>query len=118
MLFIDFSHAEPGQVMDVISEARGIIASQPHNSVNTLTDVTEVHYDRETAEALKLYTQHNKPYVRAAAVVGVVGLKKVLYRAILALTGRDIHLFDDLESARDWLAENHRRRLERAQRST
>ena len=53
---------------------------------------------------MKEYTAHNKPYVRAAAVVGLSGLQEIVYNVIIKLTGRNIATFSDIAVAKDFLA--------------
>lgn len=64
-----------------------------------------MHFDKDITEAFKNFTAGNKPYVKAGAVVGVTGLKKVMYNAVMKVTGRDIVALDDLEAAMDYLAQ-------------
>jgi len=45
----------------------------------------------------------NKPYVVAAAVVGVTGLKQIIYNAVMKFSGRKLTAFDSLAEAKDWL---------------
>jgi len=91
--------------LDVIAFARQTVAGQPLNSLYTLSDITDSRYDRNVTAALQELAKHNKPYVIAGAAVGVSGLQKVVFRSILAFSGRtNIKLFDDRGSAMDWLA--------------
>lgn len=64
-----------------------------------------MHFDTDITEAFKRFTAGNKPYVKAGAVVGVSGLKKIVYNAVMKFTGRDIIALDDLEMAKDYLAQ-------------
>ncbi len=61
-------------------------------------------FSSEAAEALKQFTSHNKPYVTAAAVVGIIGLKQIIYNAVLKFSGRNLVAFDSVDKAKDWLA--------------
>jgi len=36
---------------------------------------------------------------------GITALKQILYNSIVKLTGKKLTLFDTLEQAKDWLAE-------------
>ena len=106
ILLYDFSKVdEIADAMQLIAYAREVIARMPQNSVYTLTDITDSHYNQEVTHALKELSKHNKPFVVAGAAVGVGALQKIVFRAILAFSGRtNIKLFDDRESALDWLA--------------
>lgn len=106
ILLLDFTHIEKAaDAMEVVAFAREFVAKQPPNSLFTLSDITDSHYDRDVTAGLQELAKHNKPYVIAGAAVGVSGLQKVVFRSILAFSGRkNIKLFDDRESAMDWLA--------------
>lgn len=86
-----------------IAEARATIRAEPAASVLTLTHVTGATFNRAIVAALKELAGGNKPYVRAGAVVGLTGLQRAVYIAVMQFTGRRLPTFPDLESAKDWL---------------
>ncbi|MGC4120101.1 MAG: hypothetical protein QM765_37075 [Myxococcales bacterium] len=47
----------------------------------------------------------NAPYVKAGAVVGVTGLKKIVLNTLNLMTSRGFRAFDAREKALDWLAQ-------------
>ena len=104
ILLIDFSHANPALFLSTMEEARGKIAAQPPGSVLTLTDVTGAQYDRTVADALKDYLAHNKPFVKAGAVVGLNELKRITFNFVNRVTGRSLKAFDRMDEAKAWLA--------------
>lgn len=106
ILLYDFTNLpDTRDVLELIQFARKIVAQQSANSIFTLTDISDSHYDRHVTVALQELAKHNKPYVIAGAAVGVAGLQKVIFRSILAFSGRkNISLFDRREEALDWLA--------------
>ena len=103
ILHLDFSHCKAGEVLQVIAQAKAVIATQPPKSVMTLTDVTEAAFNSAVSEAMKDLVSHNKPYVTAAAVVGVAGLKQIIFNAVVRFSGRKLHAFGSLDEAKDWL---------------
>jgi flavodoxin len=104
ILHLDFAGCKADEVIPVIEQARTTIAAQPPKSVYTLTDVTDTRYNTEISDAMKEFVAHNKPYVAAAAVVGVTGLKQIILNAVMKFSGRRLHAFDSLAEAKDWLA--------------
>ncbi len=68
-----------------------------------LTDVTEAHYDKEVADAMKEFVKNNTPYVKASAVVGADGVRLILLQTVIFLSRREIKAFPDRNSAMDWL---------------
>ncbi len=104
ILLIDMSRQSPSGIMATIEEAQAIIARQPPASLLTLTDVTDAQHNREVTFRLKDYVAHNKPFVRAGAVVGLNELRRVLFNFLNRVTGRTLRGFDTLDDAKDWLA--------------
>ncbi|HEX8391941.1 MAG TPA: hypothetical protein VF665_06265 [Longimicrobium sp.] len=105
ILLIDLSNLQAeAEILDQIERVRDLVARQPPASVRTITNVTGARYTPPVMDALKKLTAHNKPYVTAAAVVGMQGVHKVLFRAVLLFSRRVIEAFDDMDRARDWVA--------------
>ena len=103
ILHLDFTQARADEVIQIIGKAKGVIAAQPAGSIRTLTDVTDIKFNTAATEAMKEFASHNKPYVTAAAVVGVTGLKKIIYNAVVKFSGRNLVAFDSHGQAKDWL---------------
>jgi hypothetical protein len=106
ILYLDFSHAKVGDVLATISEAKKVIAVHPERSLLTLTNVTDARFDETVSQEMKQFTAHNKPYVRAGAVIGVTGFKKILFDAVVLFSKRKLAAFDDIEQAKQWLCEH------------
>ncbi len=104
ILFLDFSECKAGDVLLVIDKATPVITARPEKSLFTLSDVTNARFDDTVTHRMKEFTAHNKPFVKAAAVVGITGLKKILFEAVMMFSKRKIHAFETIEQAKDWLA--------------
>jgi glyoxylate carboligase len=101
--FTGFTDAE--QAIAAVDEARAFFAAQPRQqTLRTLTNVKDSHFDTTVVKALRELVEHNKPYVKAGAVVGLSGLMRVVYTTLLHLTGRNLRAFDTVEEAKDFLA--------------
>ena len=103
---LDFSNVNVNEkeIMKIsVEKAKGIIASKPQKSVLVLTNLTNTGFDLEVSGIMKEYANHNTPYVKASALVGVSGLQKIILNAVKKLTGREYYLFDKKEEALDWL---------------
>lgn len=103
IIYIDFTDCNVNEVFEIIEMAKKIIRIQPLNSVLTLTNVSGTKYNREVIQAMKEFANDNKPFVKAGAVVGIDGLKRIVYDAITRFSERDLPSFDDNEKAKDWL---------------
>ena len=86
-----------------IEHAKDIIRKQPPKSMLVITKVINTRFDGEIAGLVKEYAQHNTPYVKASAVVGIEGWAKIILTAIKTATGRDFHLSTTMEEAQEWL---------------
>lgn len=73
VLSIDFSNCTSEECIAVIEQAKNLIRTRPLGTVRTLTNVENAHYNPEATRALKEYVAHNKPYVKAGAVVVSTG---------------------------------------------
>lgn len=104
ILFLDFSHCKTDDIIRIIEEAKKVIKSRPQNSLLTLSDVTGARFNEDVGREMKEFTAHNKPYVKAAAVVGITGLKKIIFEAVMAFSKRKIHSFATVDEAKQWLA--------------
>jgi hypothetical protein len=105
ILFHDLANiTNPADGLPVIAQSKAIMVKQPLASVLTLTHVANSRFNKELVEGLTDLAKHNKPYVKAGAVVGLSGLQRVIYVTITQLSGRRLPTFDTLEAARNWLA--------------
>lgn len=106
IVFLDWTNVETTEdAVRRIDAGQKLIASQPLNSVRTLTFVEGSRFDRERIEKVKAMILANKPYVKCGAIVGLSGLIKAVFNTLMQVTGRNIRRFDSLEEAKDWLAE-------------
>ncbi len=80
ILLIDLSNIDLfSELRLTIAQAKIIIGAEPENSIYTLTDITDIAFAPESTNAVKGLAMHDKPYVIAGAVVGVTGLRKVVF---------------------------------------
>ncbi len=107
ILFLDFSNSEANDVLRTIEDAKRLISANPEQSLLTLTDVTNARFNEEVGKGMKQLTAHNRPYVKAAAVVGITGIKRIILGAVMAYAKRNIEPFDDMEEAKKWLVNNN-----------
>jgi hypothetical protein len=105
ILSLDFTGCELEQIVVVVQEAKRVIAAEPKNSLLTLTNVADAHTNAAVTLVMKEFTAHNKPFVKAAAVIGLDGFRRFVFEAVIKFSGRNLVVFDDLEKAKDWLAE-------------
>jgi hypothetical protein len=108
ILRIDFSHCSGHELERRVRSAALAIRSSPPGSVLALNLVQDISFDRETTSMIREYIRGNRPYMLAAAVVGL-GYMKAVVPALNRMTGRSIAAFDDEESALAWLIDRARK---------
>ncbi len=106
ILFLDFSGCTTNEVLATIEESKQVIRTRPEGSVLTLTDVTNARFNEDITERMKEFTAHNKPYVKAAAIIGISGIKKIIFEAVMMFSKRKIHIFESIHEAKEWLVIN------------
>ncbi|MBI1722667.1 MAG: hypothetical protein HYR48_02025 [Gemmatimonadetes bacterium] len=108
ILMLDFSEIErPRDAMAAIAHAREFVATH-HVGPRSLLTLTNVRHSAATQDvglALVHLARHNKPYVRAAAVVGVGAAQRELFQLVMTVSERGFEEFDDVERAKEWLAQ-------------
>jgi hypothetical protein len=103
ILYHNFTNAHPADWFPVIEESQRVIGRMLKDSVLTLTDITNCEVDDAVLQKVNELLEHNKPYVRAAAIVGVAGFRKILLNTVMKLSGRKLEAFDTLDQAKNWL---------------
>lgn len=93
----------PADALPHLANARIPAQYQQPRSVLTLADVSNSPFDAAVKDALRDVLTHNHPYVLAAALLGVTGLKKVMYTALMRITGRNSRICATEAEALAWL---------------
>lgn len=103
VLFLNFAGCKTEEILSIIEEGKQVIRSRPAGSVLTLTDVTGTRFDDSVSDQMKEFAAHNKPYVKAAAVIGITGIKKIIFDAVTIFSKRKLQTFETLDLAKEWL---------------
>jgi hypothetical protein len=101
----DFSNfTDTESALDAFHEARVFMQQRPRNgSVLLLTDVSNSTFNQRVIDDIRQLAEHHKPWVRASAIFGMTAIMRVILRALTALTGRDIRIFESRAAAIDYL---------------
>ena len=106
ILLLDYSGVtDQEEALREIEHSRRVVALQPPGSLLVMTNVKNARYNSAVVQAMKELAAHNAPYVRASAIVGMSGLHRVAYQAVILFTKRKIQVFDTPEEALDWLVQ-------------
>src|SRR5258708_2094973 len=104
IVFLDLSNSSAETILQVLDMARPIIRSSPAKSVLTLTHFKNAVINNDVIYQAKEYSTNNTPFIKAAAVVDPDPLLLTILQTMVALAGRNFAKFDDLETAKNWLA--------------
>ena len=89
-IYIDLSDLRTNEeFLEMTRVIEPAVAKYPPLSLYTITNVENVRFDSASKEFVARYMEHNKPYVKHGAVIGIDGIKKVMGNMVLALSGRD-----------------------------
>lgn len=103
VVVIDLAHTTPEEAIPLLTKAGELIETFPAHSVRAFTDATGATYSKESFQALKAFTIHNTPHIKASAVIGADGLRVFAMKAVAAVAQRRIKPFVTREEALDWL---------------
>ena len=103
IIVMDYTKCTKAELLNRVQEVMFWIKKQPLNSLLTVTDVSNQHFDNDVIETFKKLAVHNKPYVKAGAIIGITGLVKIAYTVIMKFSGRNMPIFNTREEAMDWL---------------
>lgn len=103
ILRIDLTGCELEETVVVVREGKKLIAAEPIGSLLTLTIVTGARANSASERVMKEFTAHNKPYVRAGAVVGLDRIRQAVFLAVIKFSGRNLGVFRNAEEAKEWL---------------
>lgn len=104
IFYIDFSGLAIEEGRKVMEASTPLIRSEPEGTVLTLTFTDGGKFDSDLIGDLKEFTKGNVPYVKAAAVVGISGLQKIVLDAVSLFSSREFSTFDSIDEAKEYLA--------------
>lgn len=89
-----------------LAEVQKVVLAEPPGSVLVLTDMRDTNVGSDLLPAMNAASTATKAHIRKTAVLGVAGMKRKLADLLSTLTGQPLKYFDDIEAAKDWLAED------------
>ena len=107
ILFTDYSNFITFDEWKVLLDAeRQLMPKEQLGSVLALAVFTGSRFSANVFTAIKELAIHNKPYIKASALVGLSSLQQgVFLKGIERTSDRSFGLFDSIDEAKDWLAD-------------
>lgn len=108
ILYQDFSRNfyNSAAVKAELEEVQKLVLEQPMNSVRVLSDFRDTNVGTDLLAAMNSASAATKSHVNKTAVLGVTGMKRKLADLLTAVTGQPLKYFDNIEAAKEWLAED------------
>jgi hypothetical protein len=100
---IDFTGCGPGKFAPIIEEAVRVISAEGADTVLALTIFENVRFDPGTVLEMERFVSRVQPFLKADALVGITGLKKVVFTGLKPLFRKPVELFDAEDAAKAWL---------------
>lgn len=109
IFYLNFSHMEKDAIPAFMEEAKRVLSAESPSSVLFLANVNKMSFDKQIVKNFVDFFKFTKTYTQKTAVIGLDTIKKMLYEAVLVLSGRgseNIRVFDGPNAenkAKDWL---------------
>ena len=104
--FTDFSGmSDENEINDLLDSVSVMISKHPPNSILTLNNFENIHFNKRISTKFSEITAKNKPYIKASAAYGISGLLKFMFDTIIKVTGRNMKTFTNANDAKDYLAQ-------------
>lgn len=106
ILHVDLSgaHDDAPEGFEVLRELGEILARSEPDSVLAMADISEAYLSPKVFQTIKENAFKNRGAVRAAAIVGATGLKKLLMNVVTRTLAKNVQLVDTREQALAWLS--------------
>ena len=103
-MYVDVSDIKQNSgFIDVVERVKPLIRQYPEKSLHMILNIANIRFDSETKEIAVAGLTHNRPYVKYGTIIGVDGIKKIMFNVVLKITGRDMPIFFSKEQAIAWL---------------
>ncbi len=100
IVYLDFSGLKKKEdIIQQIEVFASYIRKQHFNSLYTITNLGDMHFNTDIYNLFVNYVKANNPHVKMSAVIGLKGLMNIFYKGFIALTGRNVKVCSSKEEA-------------------
>lgn len=103
ILFNDRNSLRNNDIIENSKEAVAFIKSCGKKDILYLVDNSDTIIVPEVRDFIKKSAKQIDPYVKKTAVISTNNAQRIMLNVYSAMTGMSIHVFDDSESAKNWL---------------
>ena len=107
IIYNDFSKIHSDEVVRVARQFEQLVMdNKDKDDLLVLSIMTDAHFFGESFEEIKRVTKAVRPYLNKRAVIGITGVKAILYKSVnMFAKGTPTKMFDTVEEAKDYLVE-------------
>ncbi len=105
ILYINYGGLQKEEQLAQIRQAHRLLLESGSKENLTISDIRDMGVSQAFVDLAKQQGKLSGPITKKAAVLGVVGIRKVLLEAVNRFSGNPRKPFDTLEDAKDWLVE-------------
>jgi hypothetical protein len=87
------------------NEFRKSVVNSGQKDLLMLVDISNSYTYGKITDEIKRSSKETKPYVKKSAVVGLNITKKILLNSVSLFSNLQLHAFNSLEEAKNWLVE-------------
>ncbi len=103
ILINDRSNLNDNEIVENSNQAVSYIKESGKKDILYLVDNSNTIMVPHVKDHIKKGAKEISPYIRKLAVIGTNTAQKIMLNVLSSLTGMNIHVFEDIESAKDWL---------------
>ncbi len=101
--FSDLGMDNAEAVKAELTEVQAIVMAQPEDSLLVLSDFRNTSITNELMGILRESSAKTKGHIHKTAVLGVVGIKRMLADILTKFTGQKLSYFEHESDAKTWL---------------
>jgi hypothetical protein len=105
IFYIDYSNLSADMLTSLMEEVIKQITSQPKKSELSLANFENTRFNADTISKFKAMEDKTFDYMKGSAVIGIKGLQKIAYDAVMRVSKNMAPLFSSDKEALDWLVE-------------
>ena len=105
IVYIDFSGIKYNEeFIEAAKVIHSAIKKYLHQSVYTITNIENIRFDSNSKELISDFLKNNAPYVKCGVIIGLDGIKKMMIKTVMKLSGRtNLYFAFTKEGAIDWI---------------
>lgn len=105
IMYINFTGLPQDELLETLNTSMEYVKNNLGNTSLVLVDVTDTYFTNDFVNKVKNFLKEIDKHIKKQALVGFMGIKKVILKGISLFMSSSYQVFDDPESAKEWLIE-------------